>query len=165
MTKKCPHCQTDIPLKAKKCPQCQSDLRSWINRHPVITFFLLVFFIPIVLTIALSSDSSSSTSTETVVKDKKADDIKLMARVIAEKNIERMLKSPKTADFCYPKVSNPEENRYLVVSCVDSENSFGAMLRSNWTVELHYLGGDELEDRNWMLDRVVFDGETIYKAD
>ena len=46
ITKKCSHCQSDIPLKAKKCPNCQSDLRNWFNRHPILTIFgiLFVFF-------------------------------------------------------------------------------------------------------------------------
>ncbi|HEY4498991.1 MAG TPA: zinc ribbon domain-containing protein [Candidatus Paceibacterota bacterium] len=46
-TKKCKHCQTDIPKKAKKCPNCQSDLRSWFNRHPflVILLALILLFI------------------------------------------------------------------------------------------------------------------------
>jgi len=36
-TKKCKHCQTDIPIGAKKCPNCQSDLRNWFRRHVVLT--------------------------------------------------------------------------------------------------------------------------------
>lgn len=36
-TKKCKHCQTDIPVSAKKCPNCQSDLRNWFRRHIVLT--------------------------------------------------------------------------------------------------------------------------------
>lgn len=48
-TKKCPHCQSEIPEKAKKCPQCQSDLRNFLNRHPVLT--VLGAFIIFIITI------------------------------------------------------------------------------------------------------------------
>jgi len=45
-TKKCPHCQSEIPVKAKKCPNCQSDLRNWFNRHPILTILgVFILFI------------------------------------------------------------------------------------------------------------------------
>ena len=47
-TKKCKHCQTDIPLKAKKCPNCQGDLRSWFRRHPVLTVIGVLIVLGIV---------------------------------------------------------------------------------------------------------------------
>jgi hypothetical protein len=48
-TKKCKHCQTDIPFNAKKCPNCQSDLRSWFSRHPILTGLgLIILFIIII---------------------------------------------------------------------------------------------------------------------
>jgi len=49
MTKKCPKCQTEIPIKAKKCPQCQSDLRNWFRRHPILTGLgIIILFLIIV---------------------------------------------------------------------------------------------------------------------
>jgi|GEM_PF-2839828 len=45
--KQCPHCKELIQVSAKKCPHCQSDLRSWINRHPILTFFLIIMGIGI----------------------------------------------------------------------------------------------------------------------
>lgn len=41
-TKKCSHCDENISIKAKRCPKCQTDLRSWINRHPILTTFLIL---------------------------------------------------------------------------------------------------------------------------
>ena len=43
LTKKCPQCQTDIPLKAKRCPNCQADIRNWFLRHKIITTVVVVF--------------------------------------------------------------------------------------------------------------------------
>lgn len=40
--KKCTKCMGDIDIKATKCRHCGTDLRNWINRHPIITFFLLI---------------------------------------------------------------------------------------------------------------------------
>lgn len=64
-TKKCPHCQTDIPEKATKCPNCQSDLRIWFRRHPFLTFLGLIFLTPMILTgIMVFSVVLSGTGTE-----------------------------------------------------------------------------------------------------
>ena len=61
-TKKlCPHCQKEISKGAKKCPECQSDLRSWFNRHPILTGIGVLFILG--SAISAVSDSSSSTTT------------------------------------------------------------------------------------------------------
>ncbi len=62
-TKKCLHCQTDIPLKAKKCPHCQSDLRSFWARHIIFTGFLLMILL--VIFMGMISDLISGFSTST----------------------------------------------------------------------------------------------------
>ena len=48
-TKKYPHCQSDILLKAKKCPHCQSDIRSWGVRYS--TLILIGILVILVLNI------------------------------------------------------------------------------------------------------------------
>lgn len=48
-TKKCSHCQSDIPVNAKKCSHCQTDLRNWMNRHPFLTGLGLLVVISIFL--------------------------------------------------------------------------------------------------------------------
>ncbi len=58
-TKLCPHCQKEIPKGAKKCPECQSDLRSWINRHPIITTIIVLFLVGSALG-AINGDSASN---------------------------------------------------------------------------------------------------------
>ncbi len=64
-TKKCPHCQTDIPTKAKRCPHCQSDLRQWINRHPILTLIGLFIGIPLIVGWIMPSHKNSSPGTST----------------------------------------------------------------------------------------------------
>lgn len=68
-TKICSHCQTSIPLKATKCPQCHADLRSWINRHPIITFMIIIFGIPILLTTGFNSLNITSEKPSTPATD------------------------------------------------------------------------------------------------
>lgn len=66
------------------------------------------------------------------------------AYYMAEYSVEKVLKSPKTADFLgysqsiVTKIS--DDGDYLVKLQVDSENSFGAMIRSTFTVKVKNVG-------------------------
>lgn len=65
------------------------------------------------------------------------------AVLACEDFVERELRAPSTADF--PSTSDAEVNRtgdrWRVSSHVDSENGFGAMIRSDWTCTVE-LDGD-----------------------
>lgn len=65
------------------------------------------------------------------------------AWVCAQDVVERNLKSPSSAKFCLMSEAtihyNGEEDggsRYTVSGYVDAQNSFGAMIRKNFTVNL-----------------------------
>jgi len=62
-TKKCKHCQTDIPKKASKCPNCQGDLRNWFRKHPILTGVIIVFLLIIFIPGGNNSNKTSDTST------------------------------------------------------------------------------------------------------
>lgn len=69
--------------------------------------------------------------------------------------VERNLKSPSTANFApmsQSTISDLGNGRWRVVAWVDSENGFGAMIRSGYTAELRWTGGDD-----WVLDSLEFD--------
>lgn len=89
----------------------------------------------------------------------------LSARAFSESYIERLLKAPSTAEFCRGSATDLGDNRWRVVSCVDSQNSYGAMIRSDWETTLLYSGGDVADANNWKLEKVVFDGKTVYGSD
>ncbi len=86
------------------------------------------------------------------------------ARIYSQVNVQGTLKSPSTADFCSDKkVVDLGENRYQVTSCVDSQNGFGAMIRSNWQITMKYDGTDADEQKSWNVEKIIFDGEVIYQ--
>ncbi len=60
--KNCTHCQKEISKKATRCPHCQADLRSWVNRHPILTILLAIIGIGI-LSSLFSSRSQTPAST------------------------------------------------------------------------------------------------------
>lgn len=69
-----------------------------------------------------------------------------------EKALLDSLKSPSTAEFCgKTKVTEQTGNSfYTVEGCVDAENGFGAMIRTDWTVELYHDDNGE-----WSVEDVI----------
>ena len=72
----------------------------------------------------------------------------LGAFIMSQKFVKKNLKSPSTAKFPLlidegVKVEHQGEGKYYVRAYVDSQNGFGAMLRTKYMAEVEYLGSDE----------------------
>lgn len=61
--------------------------------------------------------------------------------VMAQRFVKDRLKAPSTADFPWSATAvTPNGHcRHMVLGYVDAQNGFGAMIRSNWIVDLEYL--------------------------
>lgn len=72
---------------------------------------------------------------------------KLTAYSMAQGWVEDRLKAPSTADFpggqYEEHTTKISENKFRINSYVDAENSYGAMIRTEFTAEVEYLGDDE----------------------
>ena len=72
---------------------------------------------------------------------------KIGAKVMAQQFLEDRLKSPATADYPWAKtddtVTELSDNKYRYRSYVDSENSFGANVRTNFEIVVQYVGDDK----------------------
>ncbi len=162
-TKKCPACRKDIDPKAIKCPYCQSDTRSWVKKHQVGLIILAVIFVPIFMSGLTASPTPNTPVQRTVeeIASQKKNDFASLAKM----NVEMMLKAPSTAKFNTSPTITEENGIYSIKSWVDSENSYGAMIRSTWSAKAHYIGGDSLEETglgaNWIIDEFYFDGEKV----
>lgn len=79
--------------------------------------------------------------------------------VISQEIISSFLKAPSTADFCSQDETSMRRNGdYVVVSgYVDSQNSFGAMIRSEFTVEFKV---NDLNNFEYEILYVNIDGES-----
>jgi hypothetical protein len=71
--KECKFCRTEIPKKAIICPYCKKDLRNFILRHPIISFLLLIIFLPGVFSwvndlLLLDSTNNNNFSSKTIDK-------------------------------------------------------------------------------------------------
>jgi hypothetical protein len=74
----------------------------------------------------------------------KADEID--AFVMSQTFVKRELVSPSSAEFPWfdkSMATQVDEDTWIINSYVDSQNKFGAMLRTNYTAKIKYLGNDE----------------------
>ena len=70
-TQKCPSCDETISAKAKRCPHCRHDLRNWFQRHPILTFFIIIFFLVSVLSSASQNPGSQNGKSTTPKPERK----------------------------------------------------------------------------------------------
>lgn len=73
---------------------------------------------------------------------------RISAFVMSQEFVRRELKSPKTAEFPYISdatvtVTPGKKCRFSVASYVDAQNSFGALIRTNYTVDVWTENGLE----------------------
>lgn len=108
-----------------------------------LTWGYLVFF----------TDSSTPVSTN---KPYTPDEIEL--HIQAQQFVKQGLKAPSTAEFpTLPyDTSMDGSGLYEVDSYVDSQNSFGAMMRSNWSVLMR------LQDDRWILQKMIIGNKVVY---
>lgn len=156
-TKKCPDCLADIPKEAKKCSHCGTKQNESVTAGKLILTIIVVGLVTSFILAGGDSGNNSSTSKTTAVTE-------TQINIMAENYVEAILKSPSTADFPTLAFTHYDlgSSKHKIVSYVDSQNSFGAMIRSNWSVILTYNGGDWSNQGSWTLNELIFDGELLY---
>lgn len=159
-TKKCSQCLAEVPITAKKCSHCGSKLPQ--PTSPITKLLAVIMVVGVFSSIIISSIGGGSTSSSQP-KQPTAYDYQQSAIAYAEPYITRLLKSPSTADFCRGTATDLGDNKWQVSSCVDSQNSYGAMLRSNWQAVMVYTGGDPDNIGSWKPEKVTFDGKVVYQ--
>ena len=111
-----------------------------LDKKPRPVFYVVMVILCFIGIIGIIDFFNSSSST---------DDYKSDAYAVAQHYVEEKLKAPKTADFpwydeSYVTVSG---NQYTVSAYVDAENSFGANVRTYFTVTMT-RNGDNWEHIN-----------------
>lgn len=134
----CKACKKEVKAGIKTCPHCGQS-------NPTLTIKMAVISTIIFsLIIGFSIRSCQSTPEEIAANKASADQRECTegssAKGFAQVFVKRHLKSPSTADFpmgggTLTKVS---DCRFIVTSYVDSQNGFGATVRSKTQVLLDY---------------------------
>ncbi|QNH60735.1 hypothetical protein [Hymenobacter sediminicola] len=80
-----------------------------------------------------------------------------MAVIIAQDKVKEQLKSPSTADFemFNGEATDKGNGLFVVRDHVDSQNGFGATIRSEYSVELQFNGGDQADPSSWTVNSIV----------
>lgn len=86
-----------------------------------------------------------------------AKDESVMGYIMCKRMVEAQLLSPSTADF--PFTSDRSffmgRQRYVYKLHVDSQNAYGAKVRTNWHCDVQYKGAGESADiYNWTLNKL-----------
>lgn len=122
---KCRTCGTEIARTAKTCPKCGAPNSEGIGCLGVGAIALFAFFLVGVVC-------------STLDKTKPEDD-PIRACVEAHAAVEARLKAPASATFssCIDGTARKQpDGTWGVGGYVDSQNSFGAMIRNRWVVKL-----------------------------
>ena len=69
--------------------------------------------------------------------------IKKDAQFIAKYEISNRLKAPSTAEFEWNPTTNRIGDSWTVSGYVDAQNSFGAMIRSNYSIKITFSSKDD----------------------
>lgn len=110
-------------------------------------------FVMVILAISIfaiigfyTNENSTNTSSQSAqpAHEDKADEME--AIIMAEKIVKQKLVSPSSAKF--PRSSETtavkvDEDTWVISSYVDSQNKFGAMLRTYYIAKVKYLGNDK----------------------
>lgn len=129
-----------------------------IWKSEVVKFGWKIGYTVIIALVLLGSLSPKTEPTQKVETNPYATSSE-MAYVMAQNFIRVALKSPSTADFPFTdyKYKQTDSVTHVVQSYVDSENGFGAMVRSNYTITLEFKGGSDIDQRNWEVRDVVLE--------
>lgn len=113
--------------------QIYIDIRNKARRDRLIKVFGAIAIIIIIITIIANFDNDNQ---------KKSSEISIQSvRNFAEDEVKARLKSPSTAEFSYDGSGvrkHETKNFYFVDGFVDSQNGFGAVIRSPFRCKITY---------------------------
>jgi len=144
----CPECKKEVSKTAKVCPHCGYKLKKKKGCLYYIGIAILIVIGLVIIELATQDNSSSS--------DRDFGGERL-AYNLSKDYVLQNLKSPKSAKFpglfeSKNHVTDLGGGRYKIVSWVDSKNSFGAEIRTEYSCIMVNKGGDK-----WGIEELKFD--------
>lgn len=145
--KKCKYCAMMISAEAKICPHCRKNQGVSTTNGCLIIFMAMIAIAVIIGMLVSGSDINSS-----------PDDLPNLAYYRAQSYVKNILKAPATADFppytqeSVKRVAGDERGEmYEVRSYVDSQNSFGAQIRTHYKCTLVRVHAQ----KTWILAELI----------
>jgi hypothetical protein len=131
-----------------------------LGRKILLGFFAFgIIYIIVTINSDTKPNSGSGANNNISTPKEKYSDVTVC--VEARHVLESYLKSPSTAK--YPTCNSTyikrlDSDGFVVSSYVDSQNGFGAVLRSNWEVKFYYNNNGQ----TIQIDYVIINGETMF---
>lgn len=142
----CPDCSKEVSDQAAQCIHCGAPIKK--KSRSVLGPIVWIVFLIIAGLWIIGANSGNSA-------EKSA---RWSACRYAEDQVKRRLKSPSSSVFpgcvLYDVRATPGNKIIYVSGHVDSQNAFGAMLRSEFVVKIN-THDDASTDRNWTSEVVV----------
>ncbi|MEZ5358609.1 MAG: zinc ribbon domain-containing protein [Candidatus Zixiibacteriota bacterium] len=157
---KCKECGQRVSSKAKNCPNCGAPVTSGGCGIGCVVILIGIVMIIFASMISRCNSDSQPIQTEggtTSFDSWKTSDNSTMAYIMMMDFVKQKLKAPKTAEF--PGVFDGRADhitylgnqKYKIISYVDSQNSFGALIRNHFVGEIEQVAEDK-----WKLNALVF---------
>ncbi len=135
--RKCQNCKTVHSKKEKKCPSCGYSIKNFQRFIILWGAVCIIAYVIIWDSSTKSPDISSKHSVEKVGKSWQDQNNSSMAFIKMKGFVKSRLKSPGSSKFPWSAHTKYIGNqRYRVISYVDSQNSFGAFVRTNFVGEI-----------------------------
>lgn len=94
----------------------------------------------VIVFVAFKLSESAAGGRSTADRDFNSKETKRMAKVMSERLISQRLKAPATASFTDdPTIVFEGDSTFEIKGYVDSQNSFGAMLRTNYVARIKFI--------------------------
>jgi ribosomal protein L40E len=136
----CPKCLMQVPIEALVCRYCREKIAySKLEAYGTIFIAAVALIIFVIFLIPDNKSPESRQKTADQAKEDQEYNDKYEAKDRALFIVKGMLKSPSTAQFSDPTITKTA-NVFEVIGYVDSQNSFGAMLRTDFTVTFKKIG-------------------------
>lgn len=163
--KKCKECGKEVSSKATACVGCGAPLAKKKSSTLARLFLFVMIGFTVLAVVAANRgphprSASASPSTPAAPKAPKFDGQGSWAWEHAKTLVRASLKSPSTAEFpswgWSEHVAYRGDGLYEMHLPVDSQNSFGATLRTDFYVTLRLNGGEPHAMANWKVEKFEF---------
>lgn len=146
----CKKCKKEISPGVLKCPFCDETNPTVTTRTQIIAIvFIIVLAAVLVKACELTPEEKAAAEQASIDRECKNP---IAAQVMSQNFIKQHLKSPASADF--PIQTNRAIYKgnclHLIESYVDSQNGFGALIRSQTFVQLRY----NKTTKQWQLEDI-----------
>jgi hypothetical protein len=154
---KCKECKEEVSSSAKTCPHCGVANPGVTGKQQalgclVASLLLVGLFVGLVLWVRSCLSTSQST------KSPKAPHDTVAAYSICQQFVEERLKAPGSAKWPWIHTDQVTEHlgngKYRIKSYVDSQNVFGAMVRTHFVCVVQHVDGAK-----WRLESLEFQGQ------